>query len=123
MVNKADLDKGLKMRKKLSGKRFSKQATALAELAPDLEDMLNEVIFGRVWTRPGLELRMRSAITIASLMAMQRLPQLKAHIANGLNAGLTQKEIVEILTHVAFYAGVPTAVNAFQLAKEVFQES
>ncbi len=123
MVNKADLDKGLKMRKKLSGKRFSKQATALAELAPDLEDMLNEVIFGRVWTRPGLELRMRSAITIASLMAMQRLPQLKGHIANGLNAGLTQKEIVEILTHVAFYAGVPTAVNAFQLAKEVFQES
>jgi alkylhydroperoxidase/carboxymuconolactone decarboxylase family protein YurZ len=123
MVNKADLDKGLKIRKKLSGKRFSKQATALAELAPDLEDMLNEVVFGRVWTRPGLELRMRSAITIASLMAMQRLPQLKAHIANGLNAGLTKKEIVEILTHVAFYAGVPTAVNAFQLAKEVFQES
>ena len=123
MVNKADLDKGLKIRKKLSGKRFSKQATALAELAPDLEDMLNEVVFGRVWTRPGLELRMRSAITIASLMSMQRLPQLKAHIANGLNAGLTKKEIVEILTHVAFYAGVPTAVNAFQLAKEVFQES
>lgn len=123
MVNKADLDKGLKMRKKLSGKRFSKQATALAELAPDLEDMLNEVVFGRVWTRPGLELRMRSAITIASLMSMQRLPQLKAHIANGLNAGLTKKEIVEILTHVAFYAGVPTAVNAFQLAKEVFEES
>lgn len=123
MVNKTDLDKGLKIRKKLSGKRFSKQATALAELAPDLEDMLNEVVFGRVWTRPGLELRMRSAITIASLMAMQRLPQLKAHIANGLNAGLTKKEIVEILTHVAFYAGVPTAVNAFQLAKEVFEES
>lgn len=123
MANKADLDKGLKIRKKLSGKRFSKQATALAELAPDLEDILNEVVFGRVWTRPGLELRMRSAITIASLMAMQRLPQLKAHIANGLNAGLTKKEIVEILTHVAFYAGVPTAVNAFQLAKEVFQES
>jgi alkylhydroperoxidase/carboxymuconolactone decarboxylase family protein YurZ len=123
MANKADLDKGLKIRKKLSGKRFSKQATALAELAPDLEDMLNEVVFGRVWTRPGLELRMRSAITIASLMAMQRLPQLKAHIANGLNAGLTKKEIVEILTHVAFYAGVPTAVNAFQLAKEVFQEN
>jgi alkylhydroperoxidase/carboxymuconolactone decarboxylase family protein YurZ len=123
MANKADLDKGLKIRKKLSGKRFSKQATALAELAPDLEDMLNEVVFGRVWTRPGLELRMRSAITIASLMAMQRLPQLKAHIANGLNAGLTKKEIIEILTHVAFYAGVPTAVNAFQLAKEVFQEN
>ena len=123
MANKADLDKGLKIRKKLSGKRFGKGASALAELAPDLEEMINEVVFGRVWTRPGLELRMRSAITIASLMAMQRLPQLKAHIANGLNVGLTKKEIIEILSHVAFYAGVPTAVNAFQLAKEVFQES
>lgn len=97
MANKADLDKGLKIRKKLSGKRFGKQATALAELAPDLEDMLNEVVFGRVWTRPGLELRMRSAITIASLMAMQRLPQLKAHIANGLNAGLTKKKSSKFL--------------------------
>ena len=123
MANKADYDKGMKVRKKLSGKRFGKGASALAELAPDLEEMINEVVFGRVWTRPGLVLRMRSAITIASLMAMQRLPQLKAHIANGLNAGLTKKEIVEILSHVAFYAGVPTAVNAFQLAKEVFEDN
>lgn len=123
MANKVDLEKGLKIRKKMIGKRVGTQASALAELAPDLEELINEVVFGRVWTRPGLELRMRSAITIASLMAMQRLPQLKAHIAIGLNVGLTKKEITEILTHVAFYAGVPTAVNAFQLAKEVFQES
>jgi 4-carboxymuconolactone decarboxylase len=121
MANKADLENGLKMRKKLLGKR-SNATTALGELAPDLEEMVNEVVFGRVWSRPGLPLKMRSAITIAALMAMQRLPQLKGHIANGLNVGLTKKEITEILTHVAFYAGVPTAVNAFQLAKEVFQE-
>src|SRR5215813_14175682 len=122
MANKTDLEKGIEIRKKLSGKRFSTSRTALAELAPDLDEMLNEVIFGRVWTRPGLELKMRSAITIAALTAMQRLPQLKGHIANGLNAGLSKKEITEILIHMAFYAGVPTAVNAFQLAKEVFQE-
>ena len=122
MANKADLDKGLELRKKLLGKRAS-AVTALGELAPDLEEMINEVVFGRVWTRPGLEPKMRSAITIASLMAMQRLPQLKGHIANGLNMGLSKEEIIEILTHIAFYAGVPTAVNAFQLAKEVFQET
>jgi 4-carboxymuconolactone decarboxylase len=122
MANKADLEKGLELRKKLLGKRAS-AVTALGELAPDLEEMINEVLFGRVWTRPGLEPKMRSAITIASLMAMQRLPQLKGHIANGLNIGLSKEEIVEILIHIAFYAGVPTAVNAFQLAKEVFQES
>jgi len=123
MANKADLEKGLEMRKKLLGKRAGNAAGALGELAPDLEEMINEVVFGRVWTRPGLEPKMRSAITIASLMAMQRLPQLKGHIANGLNMGLSKQEIVEILTHVAFYAGVPTAVNAFQLAKEAFQEN
>ena len=122
MANKADLEKGLELRKKLLGKRAS-AVTALGELAPDLEEMINEVVFGRVWTRPGLEPKMRSAITIASLMAMQRLPQLKGHIANGLNMGLSKQEIIEILIHIAFYAGVPTAVNAFQLAKEVFQEN
>jgi alkylhydroperoxidase/carboxymuconolactone decarboxylase family protein YurZ len=122
MANTADHEKGIEIRKKLSGKRFGKASSALAELAPDLEDLLNEVVFGRVWGRPGLELKMRSAITIASLMSLQRLPQLKTHIANGLNAGLTKSEIIEILIHVAFYAGVPTAVNAFQLAKEVFAE-
>lgn len=122
MANKADLEKGLELRKKLVGKRAS-AVTALGELAPDLEEIMNEVLFGRVWTRPGLEPKMRSAITIASLMAMQRLPQLKGHIANGLNMGLSKEEIIEILIHIAFYAGVPTAVNAFQLAKEVFQEN
>ena len=121
MANKADLEKGLELRKKLLGKRAS-AVTALGELAPDLEEIMNEVLFGRVWTRPGLEPKMRSAITIASLMAMQRLPQLKGHIANGLNMGLSKEEIIEILIHIAFYAGVPTAVNAFQLAKEVFAE-
>ena len=122
MANKADLEKGLELRKKLLGKRAN-TASALGELAPDLEEIMNEVLFGRVWTRPGLEPKMRSAITIASLMAMQRLPQLKGHIANGLNMGLSKQEIIEILIHIAFYAGVPTAVNAFQLAKEVFQEN
>lgn len=122
MKNKADYDKGVKIRKKLTGKRYAKSVSAIAELAPDLEEMLNEVVFGRVWGRPGLELKMRSAITIAALTAMQRLPQLKGHIANGLNTGLSKKEIIEILIQMAFYAGVPTAVNAFQLAKEVFDE-
>jgi 4-carboxymuconolactone decarboxylase len=122
MANKTDYDRGIEMRKKLSGKRFGEASSALAELAPDLEEMLNEVVFGRVWTRPGLELKMRSVATIAALTALQRLPQLKTHIANGLNAGLTKQEIIEVLIHMAFYAGVPTAVNAFQLAKEVFEE-
>ena len=71
MANQSDLEKGIAIRKKLSGDRFGKSASALAELAPDLEEMLNEVVFGRVWTRPGLELKMRSVAVIAALTAMQ----------------------------------------------------
>lgn len=112
--------KGLAIRKKLSGKRYGGSPTALAELSPDLEDLLNEVVFGKVWGRPGLELKLRSVAVIAALTSMQRLPQLKAHIANGLNIGLSKEEIIEILMQMAFYAGVPAAVNAFQVAKEVF---
>ena len=122
MANQTDLEIGIAIRKKLSGDRFGKSASALAELAPDLDEMLNEVVFGRVWSRPGLELKMRSVAVIAALTALQRLPQLKSHIANGLNAGLKKEEVIEILIQMAFYAGAPTAVNAFQVAKEVFDE-
>ena len=66
MANKADLEKGLELRKKLLGKRAS-AVTALGELAPDLEEIMNEVLFGRVWTRPGLEPKMRSAITLGMM--------------------------------------------------------
>ena len=122
MANQKDLETGIAIRKKLSGDRYGKSASALAELAPELDEMLNEVVFGRVWSRPGLELKMRSVAVIAALTALQRLPQLKSHIANGLNAGLKKEEVIEILIQMAFYAGAPTAVNAFQVAKEVFDE-
>ena len=122
--NQADYDKGVALQKKLRGSVPPPAGrAALAELAPAMDEILTEVIFGRVWTRPELDLKIRSAVTIASLMALQRLPQLKQHILYGLNLGLTREEIVEILTHVAWYAGVPTAVNALQIAKEAFAEA
>jgi 4-carboxymuconolactone decarboxylase len=70
-----------------------------------------------------LDLKLRCVETLATLMALQRLPQLKTHILNSLNVGLTKEEIVEVLGHVMWYAGVPTAINAFQLAKEAFAEA
>ena len=111
--NQADYDKGVALQKKLRGNVPTPAGrAALAELAPAMDEMLTEVLFGRVWTRPELDLKVRSAVTIATLMALQRLPQLKQHVLYGLNLGLTREEIVEILTHVAWYAGVPTAINA-----------
>jgi 4-carboxymuconolactone decarboxylase len=122
VANKADLEKGEEIRKKLFKERYGKGG-ALAELAPDLDEMVTEVVFGRVWSRPQLDLRMRGVANIAALTALGRLPQLKSHILNGLNAGLTKEEIVEILIQMAFYAGVPAVSSAFQVAKEAFAEA
>jgi 4-carboxymuconolactone decarboxylase len=119
--NQADYDKGVALQKKLRGNVPSPPGRAtMAELAPAMDELLTEVLFGRVWTRPELDLKLRSVATLATLVALQRLPQLKQHILYALNLGLTKEEIVEVITHVAWYAGVPTAVNAFQVAKEAF---
>jgi 4-carboxymuconolactone decarboxylase len=123
MANKADFDKGIEIRKKLNKERYGKATTALAELAPDLDEMVTEMVFGRVWARPQLEIKMRSVATIAALTVLGRLPQLKGHIINGLNVGLSKQEIIEILMQMAFYGGLPAAVNAFQTAKEAFAEA
>jgi 4-carboxymuconolactone decarboxylase len=122
MPNSTDYEKGAEIRRKLTGGHVGQAAEAVAEMVPDFEKILVEVVFGKVWARPGLELKMRSVATISALVAQQRLPQLKAHIAYGLNAGLTKEEIIEILIQIAFYAGIPASMNAFYLAKEVFDE-
>ncbi len=121
--NQADYDRGVAFRKKLRGNLPpSAGPAAMEELAPEMAEMVTEVLFGRVWTRSELDLKFRSVATLATLIALQRLPQLKSHILYALNLGLTKEEIVEVITHVAWYAGVPAAVNAFQTAKEAFAE-
>lgn len=122
--NQADYDRGVAIRKRLRGNLPPAAGpAAMEELAPDMAEMVTEVLFGRVWTRPGLDLKLRSVATLATLIALQRLPQLKSHVLYALNLGLTKEEIIEVITHVALYAGVPAAVNAFQTAKEAFQEA
>lgn len=122
VANKADFEKGLEIRKRLFKERYGKGG-ALAELAPDLDEIVTEVVFGRVWSRPQLDLRTRSVANIAALTALGRLPQLKSHILNGLNSGLSKEEIIEVLIQMAFYAGVPAVSSAFQIAKEAFAEA
>lgn len=93
------------------------------ELAPDLRRIGDEVVFGQIWTRPGLELWHRSMITMAALMAMGgKEPQLKAHIKGGLNVGMTREQVIEVITHLAFYCGLPAANNAMKCAKDAFNE-
>lgn len=97
---------------------------SLADIAPDFARYLIEFPFGDVYARPGLDLRAREIATIAALTAMGTAqPQLKVHIAAGLNVGLTRQEIVETIIQMAVYAGFPAALNGLFAAKEVFAEA
>ena len=93
---------------------------ALRAVAPKFVELTDEVLFGDVWERPQLSTRDRSLLTIGVLAALYRTDQLRGHIGRGLDNGLTEEEIGELITHVAFYAGWPVAVNAAQVAKQVF---
>ena len=94
--------------------------TVQQEIAPKLADLSANVLFGDVWERPGLSKRDRSLITVASLIALYRTEQLRGHIRRALDNGVTKEEIGEVITHMAFYSGWPTAANAVQVAKQVF---
>ena len=91
-------------------------------VVPKLIDLTEKVLFGDVWERPGLSKRDRSLITIATLVATYRPQQLRVHIGRGLENGLTKDEISEVITHLAFYSGWPTAMTAAFVAKEVFEK-
>jgi 4-carboxymuconolactone decarboxylase len=92
------------------------------DISPKLAELTDNVLFGDVWARPGLSPRDRSLITVSALIAMNRPDQLRSHLAIALKNGVTQDELVEAITHLAFYAGWPSAVTAISVAKEVFQK-
>ena len=95
----------------------------LGDFAPKFAALNDDVLFGEVWSRESeLSLRDRSMITIARLMTSGAFPQLKAHLQMGKQNGLTKDEVVEEITHLAFYAGWAKAWSAMAVAKEVFNE-
>jgi 4-carboxymuconolactone decarboxylase len=84
----------------------------------DLLRLADEVVFGRVYSRPGLSPQQRSLCTIAALTALGHYPQLRAHIDGALHVGVAEDEIIEAITQMAMYAGFPAALNAMQVADE-----
>jgi 4-carboxymuconolactone decarboxylase len=96
--------------------------TLIGDFAPKLLELTEQVLFGDVWERPGLSKRDRSLITVSALIAMQRPEQLRRHLLRARDNGLTKDEIVETITHLAFYAGWPNAMTAVTIAKELFAE-
>jgi 4-carboxymuconolactone decarboxylase len=91
------------------------------DVNPKLAALTDEVLFGDVWARPGLSPRDRSLVTISALVAMNRPDQLRSHLQRARDNGVTEAELVEAVTHLAFYAGWPSAVTASVVAREVFQ--
>ncbi len=121
MADSERLQKGQKILQQLrGGKGGTGAATATEEVFPEFWRMTQEHLFGEVWSRPGLGLRDRSMISMTTLIVLGRMEELKMHLGYALNLGIPREEILEMMMHVAHYAGWPSAVSAVRVAKEVF---
>jgi 4-carboxymuconolactone decarboxylase len=94
----------------------------LGEFAPKLVDLTDDVLFGDVWERPQLSKRDRSMITCAALIATGKTEQMEFHFPNAIKNGVTQEELVEMITQLAFYVGWPSAMSAMTKAKQLFEK-
>lgn len=91
----------------------------IGDLAPKLADLTDDVLFGDVWERPALSKRDRSLVTVAALVALCRTEQLPGHLRRALDNGVTEEELVEAITHLAFYAGWPSAMTGMTTLRGV----
>ncbi len=115
---------GEQIRRQVMGDAFVDHALDNAtELTTPLQEFVNQHAWGATWTRPGLDLKTRSLVTIAFLTAQKATTELKGHIRGALNNGATAQEIQEVLLHSAVYCGAPTAQEAFRAAKAVLEDS
>ncbi|TNF30912.1 MAG: carboxymuconolactone decarboxylase family protein [Deltaproteobacteria bacterium] len=94
---------------------------AIGHIAPKLADLTDRVLFDDVWARPELSARDRSLVTCAALVATGKTEQLRFHVPFALHNGVTRDEILELITHLAFYAGWPNAMSAVTLVGELFE--
>lgn len=95
---------------------------SFGHIAPALAEYTDKVLFGDVWERLELSPRDRSLVTVASLISLYRINELPFHVGKALDNGVTQAEIIETLTHLAFYAGWPVANSAMPIVKAVFDK-
>ncbi|WP_326831499.1 4-carboxymuconolactone decarboxylase [Arthrobacter sp. BL-252-APC-1A] len=116
-------DEGMAVRREVLGDAHVDRANAAKDdFTSDFQDMITRYAWGTIWTRPGLDRKMRSAVTLTALIAHGHLEELAMHVRAALRNGLTRDEIKEILLQSAIYCSVPSANAAFKTAQNVFRE-
>jgi 4-carboxymuconolactone decarboxylase len=95
----------------------------IGDFAPKFVELTDRMLFDDIWERKELSKRDRSLITVAALIALNRPDQLRFHLGRAVENGLTEQELIEAITHLAFYAGWPSAVTAILIAKELFSKT
>jgi 4-carboxymuconolactone decarboxylase len=114
---------GMKTRREVLGdEHVDRATTAAGEFGAPFQELITRYAWGAVWSRPGLDRRMRSAITLAALVSVRAENEIGMHVRAALGNGLTPHEIGEVLLHTAVYAGVPAANAAFAVACRVLRE-
>ena len=114
---------GMKTRREVLGDAHVDRAVErTSDFTADFQDFITRYAWGEIWTRPGLDRRMRSAITMTALIGVGRFDELGMHVRASLRNGLTVDEIKEVLLQAAIYCGVPAANSAFAVAQKVLEE-
>jgi 4-carboxymuconolactone decarboxylase len=110
---------GMAVRRQVLGDEYVDRAEAgRTAFNSEFQDLLTRYAWGEIWTRPGLDRRTRSLVTIGMLVALNRREELALHLRAAANNGVTEEELKEVLLQSAIYCGVPAANSAFKLAQE-----
>ena len=117
-------DRGMVVRRQVLGDQHVDRAVAAAtDLTADFQQLITRYVWGEIWTRPGLDRRTRSCITVAMLVALNRPEELALHLRAAMTNGVTRAELKEVLLQTAIYCGVPAANAAFAIAQRVLGDS
>ncbi len=122
MTDDDSYQRGIARRNAILGSNTGQRTSFFHELAPDLERVVIENLWGGTYCRPGLEPRIRALCTVTLLAGLGHLQQVRLHIGGALNVGASKEEIVEALQQMMWYVGLPAFSSALQVANEVFQE-